>query len=305
MLGTVATQYRDAGDEYDIRVQLNKESRASKNDVENLLIMTPLGGQIPLRSIATIDFTKAPQEILREDQERLVTVDINISGRALTSVTSDVKSALKEISVPNDFRIEIGGLAEEQMKSFMYLGIAMLVAVILTYMVMASQFESFLDPFIIMFTVPLAIIGVALALVLTGTDLSVMAFIGIIMLVGIVVNNGIVLVDYINQLRAQGLSLYDAITQGGHVRLRPVLMTALTTVLGMFPLALGLGESGESWAPLARAVMGGMIVSTALTLVVVPILYSYFEVISAKFISKHAAKVKEKYGDELVKEKRI
>ncbi len=305
VLGTVATQYRDSGNEYDIRVQLDKESRSSKTDIENLLIMTPLGTQIPLRSIATVDFSKAPQEILREDQERLVTVTINISGRSLTSVTSDVKSALKEITVPNNFRIEIGGLAEEQMESFMYLGLAMLAAVILTYMVMASQFESFLDPFIIMFTVPLAIIGVAMALVVTGTDLSVMAFIGIIMLVGIVVNNGIVLVDYINQLRAQGLSLYDAITQGGHVRLRPVLMTALTTILGMFPLALGLGESGESWAPLARAVMGGMIASTALTLVVVPILYSYFEVISAKFLSKHAAKVKAKYGDELVKEKRV
>jgi HAE1 family hydrophobic/amphiphilic exporter-1 len=305
ILGTVATQYRDAGNEYDIRVQLNKESRTSKNDVENLLIMTPQGTQIPLRSIATVDFSKAPQEILREDQERLVTIDINISGRSLTSVTSDVKSALKEISIPNDFRIEIGGLAEEQIKSFIYLAIAMVVAIILTYMVMASQFESFLDPFIIMSTVPLSIIGVAMALILTGTDLSVMAFIGIIMLVGIVVNNGIVLVDYINQLRASGLSLNDAITQGGHVRLRPVLMTALTTILGMFPLALGMGESGESWAPLARAVMGGMIVSTALTLVVVPILYSYLEVISARFLAKHAAKVKAKYGDELVKEKRV
>ncbi len=305
VLGTVATQYRDAGNEYDIRVQLNQDSRASKTDIENLLIMTPLGTQIPLRSIATVDYSKAPQEILREDQERLVTVDINISGRALTSVTADVKDVIKKITVPNDFRIEIGGLAEEQMESFMYLLLAMLAAVILTYMVMASQFESFIDPFIIMSTVPLSIIGVTLALLLTGTDLSVMAFIGIIMLVGIVVNNGIVMVDYINQLRARGLSLNDAIMQGGHVRLRPVLMTALTTTLAMFPLALGLGEGGESWAPMARAVMGGMIVATAMTLVVVPILYSYFEVLSAKFLSKHAAKVKEKYGDELVKEKRI
>jgi HAE1 family hydrophobic/amphiphilic exporter-1 len=255
--------------------------------------------QIPLRAVASIDYTKAPKEIIREDQERLVTLSINISGRDLSSVTADVEKKIKEVARPNDFRIEIGGLAEEQQESFIDLALAMLVAILLTYMVMASQFESFLDPFIIIFTIPLSFIGVAFALVITGTHVSVMALIGIIMLVGIVVNNGIVLVDYINQLRERGLSLNEAIIQGGQVRMRPVLMTALTTILAMLPLALGLGESGESWAPMARSVMGGLTIATVLTLVVVPVIYAVVETRSAKITDKRSAKLKAKYGDEL------
>lgn len=188
----------------------------------------------------------------------MVSVNINISGRDLQGVTRDVRKVLKEVTIPNDFRVDIGGTAEEQQKSFMYLGWAFLVAILLTYMVMASQFESFLDPFIIMFTIPLSFIGVAVALIITGTDLSVMALIGIVMLVGIVVNNGIVLIDYINQLRARGMEMFEAVKEGGRIRMRPVLMTALTTILAMFPLSLGIGESGQSWAPMARSVMGGI-----------------------------------------------
>jgi HAE1 family hydrophobic/amphiphilic exporter-1 len=297
ILGTVATQFRTGGDEYDIRVQLNKNARDSKPDIENILIMTPLGKQIPLRAIATVEYSRAPKEILREDQERLATLAINISGRDLSGVTADVEQKIREVARPNDFRIEIGGLAEEQQKSFMYLGLAMIVAVLLTYMVMASQFESLLDPFIIIFTIPLAFIGVAFALLITGTSLSVMALIGIIMLVGIVVNNGIVLIDYVNQLRERGLSLNEAILKGGEVRMRPVLMTALTTILAMLPLALGLGESGESWAPMARSVMGGLTVATVLTLIVVPVIYATVEIKSAKILAKRTARLKEKYGD--------
>lgn len=187
----------------------------------------------------------------------------------------------------------------------MYLGLAMLVAVLLTYMVMASQFESLLDPFIIIFTIPFSFIGVTLALILTGTSLSVMALIGIIMLVGIVVNNGIVLVDYINQLRNKGMALRGATIKAGQVRMRPVLMTALTTILAMFPLALGLGESGESWAPMARAVMGGLTVATLLTLLVVPAVYEVVEEKTASVLAKRATRLKAKYGDELVKEKQV
>lgn len=155
----------------------------------------------------------------------------------------------------------------------MYLGLAALVAILLTYMVMASQFESLVDPFIIIFTIPLSLIGVMVGLVLTGTNLNVMSLVGIVMLGGIIVNNGIVLVDYMNQLRARGMELFEAVQQAGLIRLRPVLMTALTTILGLFPLALGVGESGESWAPMARSVMGGMTVGTVLTLLVVPVIY--------------------------------
>ena len=302
ILGTVATRYREGGDEFDIRVQLTKDARTNKNDIENILLMTPMGRQIPLRAVANIEYAKAPREIVRNDQERMISVNIDISGRDLRSVTRDVQNRIKEIAVPNAFRVEIGGVAQEQQESFMYLGIAFLVAILLTYMVMASQFESLLDPFIILFTIPLSLIGVALALLITGTDLTVMALIGMVMLVGIVVNNGIVLVDYINQLRARGKSLFDAIMEGGRVRMRPVLMTALTTIFAMFPLALGLGESGQNWAPMARSVMGGLIVATVLTLVVVPVIYAIVEILSEKIRVKREARAKLKYGDDLVPE---
>lgn len=286
ILGNVVTRYREGGDEFDIRVQLDKEGRSDKKDIENIYIMTPSGRQVPLRAIADVNYTLAPQEIRREDQERYVSLAINISGRDLKSVTDEVRSILKSYTLPNEFRTEIGGEAEDQQESFMYLGLAMMVAIVLTYMVMASQFESFLDPFVILFTIPLSIIGVAFALLLTGTDLSVMALIGIIMLVGIVVNNGIVLVDYMNQLRDRGMELLEAVVEAGTVRMRPVLMTALTTILAMFPLALGLGASGESWSPMAKAVMGGLTVATVLTLIVVPVIYTALE----RFLQKRQAK---------------
>ncbi len=290
ILGSVATRFRDAGNEYDIRVQFDKEHRTRKDDIESILIMTPTGQQIPLRSIATIEYSNAPQEIAREDQERIASLNIDVSGRDLRSVTRDVQNAVKQLSIPNDFRVEIGGAAEDMQTSFMYLGLAMLVAILLTYMVMASQFESFVDPFIILFTIPMSFIGVALALLLTNTDLSVMALIGIIMLVGIVVNNGIVLVDYINQLRERGQEMFAAILQASRIRMRPVLMTALTTILAMLPMSLGLGESGEAWAPMARAVMGGLTFATVLTLVVVPVIYVVMELFAVRRREKRAAK---------------
>lgn len=282
ILGSVVTQFRDSGDEYDIRLQLNKKSRTSKEDLENILVMTPAGTQIPLRALATIEYTKSPREIIREDQERIVTLDIDISGSNLRGITAEVNKAIKEVTLPRDFRTEIGGQAEDQAESFMYLGLALMVAILLTYMVMASQFESLVDPFTILFTIPLSFIGVALGMLVTGTDMNVMALVGVVMLVGIVVNNGIVLVDKINQLRHEGMDLEPAIHEAGRVRLRPVLMTALTTILGMLPLAIGSGESGEIWAPMGRAVMGGMTVATALTLVIVPIIYYYMEAIGGR-----------------------
>ncbi len=273
ILGTVATIFREGGDEYNIRVQLTEEARLSKEDLENLLIMTPAGKQVPLRSVADVSYSTAPREINREDQERLATVTLDVSGRDLSGATRDVEKVLRGLSVPNEVRLEISGAAKEQQESFMYLGLAALVAILLTYMVMASQFESLVDPFIIIFTIPLSVIGVTLGLVVTGTNLNVMSLVGIVMLVGIIVNNGIVLVDYMNQLRRQGMELFEAVEKAGLVRLRPVLMTALTTILGLFPLALGVGESGESWAPMARSVMGGLTVGTILTLLVVPVIY--------------------------------
>jgi HAE1 family hydrophobic/amphiphilic exporter-1 len=294
ILGSVATRYRESGDEFDIRVQLKKEARESESDVENILIMTPTGHQIPLRAIADVEYGVGPTAITREDQERKVTVSIDVSGRDLRRTTADVQKALKDVAIPNDFRLEIGGAAEDMMESFMYLGLAFLVAMVLTYMVMASQFESFIDPFIILFTIPMSIIGVAWALLFTGTTLSVMSLIGIIMLVGIIVNNGIVLVDYINQLRERGNELYKAIQLAGEARMRPVLMTALTTILALAPLSLGLGASGENWAPMARSVIGGLTVGTVLTLIVVPVIYATVENYSGKLKKKREAKRKKR-----------
>ena len=200
--------------------------------------------------------------------------------------TAEVENILSEIAIPSEFTVLLGGNAEDQQESFFYLMLAFIIAVLLVYMVMASQFESLVDPFIIMFTVPLSIIGVLGFLFITNTSLSVMALVGVVMLVGIAVNNGIVLVDYINQLRERGKSLYEAAESGGVTRMRPVLMTALTTIFGMLPLALQFGSGSETWMPLARTVIGGLTMATLLTLIVIPVLYIIFEEMSGKIKRK-------------------
>ncbi len=280
--GKVAARFREAGDEYDILVQLDRPFRNSKESLRHLLIPTFSGKMIPLEQVARIEETDAPSTIYRENQERFVSVGCELSDIDLSSAVRIIRSLIDELNVPAEFQVVIGGTAEDQQESFFYLTIAFFAAILLVYMIMASQFESLLDPFIIMFTVPLSVIGVLWALFITGTTLSVMALVGIVMLVGIVVNNGIVLVDYINQLRQQGKGLYEAVEQGGQVRLRPVLMTALTTILGMVPLALEVGSGSENWAPLARAVIGGLTTSTLLTLVIVPVMYVIFEQVGDK-----------------------
>jgi HAE1 family hydrophobic/amphiphilic exporter-1 len=292
VLGTVASRYRDGGNEYNIRVRLDEESRQSQRDIENLLIMTPAGRQVPLRAVADVVVDRAPMRIDRKAQERLVTLTVDVAGRNLSSTSGDVKKAMKKVPVPNDYRIDFSGSAAEMQKSFMYLALAFVVAMVLCYMVMASQFESYLDPFVIMFTIPMGIIGVALALLVTWTPMSIMVLVGVVMLVGIVVNNGIVLVDYTNQLHDGGMPLFEAIQKAGVTRMRPVLMTALTTIFGMLPLALGLGESGETWAPMARAVVGGLTVATVLTLVVVPVIYAIMEMRRDKYRAKKEARRK-------------
>ncbi|MBS1272221.1 MAG: Multidrug resistance protein MdtC [Candidatus Marinimicrobia bacterium] len=288
--GTVASQYREGGDEYNIFVQLQRPFRNSKEDLSNLFISTPSGTQVPLEQVAAIEQGVSPVSIEREDQERVVAVSANVSGRDLRSATSDVQDALRDMSFPSEFRWEIGGAAEDFQESFQALGLAILAAIALVYMVMASQFESFLDPFVILFTIPLAFIGVLWALFITNTTLSVTALIGGMLLVGIVVNNGIVMIDYINQLREKhGYSLQEAALEGGRRRLRPVLMTAVTTILAMLPLSFGIGASAETWSPMARAVIGGLTVSTVLTLVVIPTLYYIFETTLLKRAAKKAA----------------
>ncbi|MCD6297446.1 MAG: efflux RND transporter permease subunit [Deltaproteobacteria bacterium] len=275
--GQVATQYREAGDEYDIFVRFRKSDRQSTADVENTVITTPAGQRIPLKSVAKVVERQGPLTLERRSQDRVIYIGGGLYGRPLGDVVKDLKSRLESLELPPGVSIEIGGTADDQAESFKWLLVALLVGIILIYLVMAAQFESLIDPFIIMFSVPFAIVGVIWALFITGTTLSMTSYLGMIMLVGIVVNNAIVLVDYTNILRARGIPVHDAIIMAGKRRLRPVLMTALTTMLALTPMALSKGEGSEMWSPLGISVIGGLFVSTVITLVFVPTLYSIFE----------------------------
>lgn len=292
--GKTATLFREGGNEYDVVVRLDEDYRQDKKDLENIYIMSMTGHPVPLKNVARIVVGEAAESITRENQERVVTISCNTSGRDLQSVSRDIQKTMENINFPEGFRWVIGGTAEDLQESFMWLGLAMMAAVVLVYMVMASQFESLLDPFIIIFTVPLALMGAVWMLFITGTTMSVTALIGMILLVGIVVNNGIVLVDYINQLREkQGHDLWVAILIGGKRRMRPILMTALTTIFSMIPLALKLGSGSEMWVPMARAVIGGLTLATILTLILIPIIYLFFEQLALKrAMRKHKIEMK-------------
>ena len=218
-----------------------------------------------------------PTTINRKEQERVVTVSSGYEGRDLGSVTRNISAELKKLILPHGFFLKISGEAKEQAESFMWLGLALLGAIFLIYAVMSAQFESLIDPFIIMFTFPLSLIGVIWLFFFTETTLNIIGIIGVILLAGIIVNNGIVLVDYINLMRARGLPLKEAIIVSGKNRLRPVLMTATTTVIALLPMALGIGEGAEFMSPLAKAVTGGLTIGTFLTLIFIPVMYSIFE----------------------------
>lgn len=278
MAGYVASLYTDpvSGNIYNILVRLNQNYRDQIEDLKQLTITTANGQQVLLGNIATIEKRSGPVQIDRRYQQRLVEVTANAVGRDLGSVSKDIQDKLDKLNVPQGFEIQQTGNVEQQKKTFSDLSLAFMLAIILVYVVMASQFQSFIDPFIIMFTVPLGIAGVLWMLFLTNTTLSVTSFQGVIVMVGIVVSNGILLVDYTNRLRISGLELHEAVVRGGRTRLKPILMTSLATVLGLIPMAIGLG--GESTqAPLAIAVIGGLTFSTVLTLFFVPILYTIFE----------------------------
>ena len=291
--GQVVSQYRDKEDEYDIRVQFAKEFRSRKEALSQMQIALPTGRMVRLEDIAQIDEEEASPTIFRENQSRFISVGCGLSGIDLSSAVNKIKNIIADTPVPSEYRVIIGGTAEDQQEAFFYLMLAFIAAIFLVYMIMASQFESLVDPLIIMFTVPLSVIGVFFFLFITGTSLSVMALVGLVMLVGIAVNNGIVLVDYINQLKSKGLGLYEAVEAGSKIRLRPVLMTALTTILGMVPLAVELGSGSETWSPLARAVIGGLTATTILTLLVIPVLYVLFE--------RMGIRIKEFYGRKFAK----
>jgi hydrophobic/amphiphilic exporter-1 (mainly G- bacteria), HAE1 family len=275
--GTQAAFFRQQGGEYPIIVRLREEDREHIDDINNVLIASPTGQVLQAKNLLTIRNHTGPVEIQRKNQERITRVTAEPEV-ALSDAVRAVEARLAEIRVPPQFQVGFGAEVEAQAQAFNQLRLMLILAIVLVYAVMASQYESLRDPFIIMFSVPLAAIGVALALKLTGTTFSLQAYIGVIMLAGIVVNNAILLVDYTNVLRRRdGMALREAVETAGRTRLRPILMTTVTTVLGLVPMSLGFGEGGELQAPLARVVIGGLIASTAITLVFVPTMYTLFE----------------------------
>jgi len=275
--GMTASKYRELGDEYDIFLKYPPNQRTSITQIENLPISTPMGGIIKLKDLGKIRESYSPTEIKRKNQERVITVVSDVQGRSLGEVTADIKNFVKKMDLPPNLSIEYGGQIQQQAESFADLGLLLLLSIILVYMVMAAQFESFLDPFIVMFSVPFAFTGVILGLLVTGFPINIMSLLGTVMLVGIVTKNAIVLVDYTNITRARNVPLREAIIYSGRNRLRPVLMTTLTTLLGTLPLALSTGQGSENWKPLGIATVGGLFFSSAITLVLVPVLYSVFE----------------------------
>ena len=277
LLGSKVTRLSSYGKEYDIRVKLNEEQTQSINDILDLPIMTPKGTTVPLSAVATVSLERAPSQIKRFDQQRVVEIKADVLGRSQRKVTAEVKQKVSQLNLPRDYYITFGGQSKAIKDSFSSLRIALLIAIFLVYVVMGSQFNSFKHPFTIAMTIPLAMIGVLLGLVVFGATLSMNALLGSIMLIGIVVNNGILLIDYIHQLRERGYSKDDAIVEAGTVRMRPILITALTTIFAMIPIAMGLGEGGEALQPLGAVVVGGLTTSTFLTLIVVPVVYSIFE----------------------------
>lgn len=293
--GASATKYREKGKTYDIYVRLEEPLRTKIEDIENLSIV-PLAlqkqlsvagispiivrdqsiKQIKLSSIAKIEETLGPQEIERKNRERVVRIECNAYKRSAGKLVEEFEGKLKKLVIPSDISVSIGGEAEEQRKAFKDLTLLLILGIFLVYMVMAAQFESLLDPFIIMFSIPFTFIGVILGFILTGVTLSIVSFLGIVMLMGIVVNNAIVLISYIILLRTRGKSMFDAVTLAGKDRLRPILMTTITTLAGLLPLALSQGEGSETWQPLGVTMFGGLTLSTLITLIFVPVLYAVF-----------------------------
>jgi hydrophobe/amphiphile efflux-1 (HAE1) family protein len=265
------------GNQYNVVVQLDEPYRSSAEDLSRLFVIGDGGRPVSLGSVAEVRQGVGPVMIERKYQQRLIKITAQPSGRDLGAIAMDLEDKLRALPLPPGFTFHLAGQIQQQREAFSSLKFTSLLAIILVYMVMASQFRSLLDPFIIMFSVPLGMIGVIWALFLTRTTLNVTSFMGIIMMVGIVVSNGVLLVEYMNELRRHGLGVRDAVIRGGRTRLRPILMTSLTTLVGLLPMALGIGTGSEANAPLARAVIGGLAVSTVLTLLLIPTLYLMLE----------------------------
>ena len=274
--GFTATKFRELGEEYDVVVRFKKEYRNSISAIENIALQKPSGEFVRLGELGEVKEYYSPPNIERKRRERVVKVSSVPYGISMGSLAAEIQKAINKIDLPREVMIEVGGAYEDQQEGFMDLALLLGLSLILVYLVMASQFESLKMPFIIMFSIPFAFSGVIMALLITNTTLSIIAGVGAVMLVGIVVKNAIVLVDYINLMRDRGYELSEAIKLSGKSRLRPVLMTALTTILGMLPLAMSSGEGSEVWSPMGISVIGGLIASTVITMIIVPVIYMLF-----------------------------
>ncbi len=271
------TKFREAGQEYDITVRARAADRNWIDTVRQIELITHDGDSVPLAEVADIVSTVGPSRISRDDRQRTVTLAGGATGRPLSEIAQDVRERLENYNWPAGYQYELGGGEEERRESFGGIFIALGLGIILIYMILAAQFESFFHPFTIMLAIPLEVIGVLGALFITGVPISLFVMLGILLLTGIVVSNSILLVQMINLLRERGYELREAIIEGGAIRLRPILMTALSTLLALVPVSLGLREGSELWQPLAIAVIGGLFTSTFLTLFVVPVAYSLNE----------------------------
>ena len=274
--GSTASYFREDGDEYDIKVMYDPEHRQSIEDIENILLFNAQGKGVRLKEVGTVVERFNPPTIERKDRERIITVSTVVQDRPMSDIIADAQPLIDKMEVPSGVSINLSGSYEDQQDSFRDLAMLAVLIIILVYIVMASQFESFTYPGIIMTSIMFAFSGVVLILWITGTNLNVMSMIGGIMLIGIVVKNGIVLIDYITLNRERGMSITKSVLHAGKSRMRPVLMTSLTTILGMVPMAVGTGEGAEMWRPMGVAVIGGLTFSTILTLLFVPTLYTIF-----------------------------
>jgi hydrophobic/amphiphilic exporter-1 (mainly G- bacteria), HAE1 family len=271
--GKVVSKFREGGKEIDIRLRLREEDRANAEAVQTLYVHSPLDVDVPLGSVASVKRGFGPSEIQRFDQQRTIVVSADLAGRSINDVAKDVEAVMGGYAADREVALVLTGESARMADSFRSLQIVLALSILFVFMIMASQFESLWQPFLILFSIPLALIGMGPALLLRGMEVSAMAGMGVVLLAGIVVNNGIVLIDFVNQAQQEGISLKEALAKGCHTRIRPILMTAICTILGMLPLSLGIGEGADMQAPMAVVVVSGLIVSTCLTLVVLPALF--------------------------------
>jgi HAE1 family hydrophobic/amphiphilic exporter-1 len=294
---TVSYWLAPDGQNYEVNVQLPRQDRRLASGLANLYLSTNKRGpageliMVPLRQVAEIVETTSPQIIKRQDLQRRVALYANVEGRGSGNVSDDIGKIMKATDLPPGYRFVVAGQQEDTQESFTALVAALGLAIIFIYLVLASQFASFVQPVAIMMSLPFTLIGVLLALLLTGTSLNILSMIGFVMLMGLVTKNAILLVDFANRTRRAGASLHDSLLTAGQVRLRPIIMTTSAMIFGMLPLALGLGESGETQAPMGRAIIGGVITSTLLTLIVVPVIYSYLDAWAERRKAKKAARI--------------